>query len=479
MLLKKAWRVFFKKWLFPKWKPLTLYITFTVIVLNGWYLEIIGYAASNKDFASTFRAEHGNIGEYEFIAFITGTILFAIYIIVDYIKAKQERLEQGNIDATNNALVGDANQAIAQNSHNSPVIAGAGNTHISYNYYPFDDKRCREIFDEKWAETMKSLAVESREKVYIRKNTFDEILLQRLKKVEDGLNSLADPAFLFQLAEAQKAASTTDRKLDYELLSELLAKRTKVGNDRAMQIGIKRAVEMLPFIPDDALTGLTMSFCIVSLIPETGDIDLAFKTLDNSFRLIIGDSNLPQGKGWLDTLETADLVKIGFSSISSLKKSKDINIHKLKPLASPGILKNSDKYQQAVSILVEAGLNENMLVDHLLNDRYVRLNFKSVADVENFKLEKELGPGVKMNIVMPDNQKNALKAIFGLYENDATLISDFENRLVKEMSKYPNLQNVNDWWDSIADVFDLTMTGRVLANANAKLHDSEIPIFDK
>lgn len=478
-MMKEAGIVFVKKWLFPKWKPLSLYIAFTVIVLNGWYLEMIGFATSNKDFASAFRAEHGNVGIYELIAFISGTILFSVYIIVDYFKAKLERIEQGNVDAANKALIGDANQAIAQNSQNSPVVAGAGDTHITYNCFPFDDKRCREIFDEKWAETMKSQVVESREIVYDRKNTFDEILLQRLKKVEDGFKSLADPAFLFQLAEAQKAASTTDRKLDYELLSELLAKRTKVGNDRAMQIGIKRAVEMLPFVPDEALIGLTLSFGMVSLIPETGDIDLAFKTLDNSFKLIIGDGNLPQGKGWLDALETANLVKIGFRSISSLKKSRDINLYKLKSLASPGIKKNSDKYQQAVSILVEAGINENILVDHLLNDQYARLNLKSVSDVEKAKFEKELGHGIKMSIVMPDNQKNALKEIFGLYENDAAIITDFENRLVNEMAKYPNLKKVNDWWDSITDVFDLTMTGRVLANANANLHDSGIPIFDK
>lgn len=477
--LLKEGTLLVKNMLFQKWKPLTLYCTFTVIVLNGWYLEMIGYATSNKDFASTFRAEHGNVGVYELIAFISGTILFSIYIIVDYFKAKLEKLEKRNVDVVNKSLIGDANQAMAQNSQNSPVVAGSGNTNISYNYYPFDDKRCREIFDEKWAETMKSQVAESREKVINRKNTFDEILLQRLKKVEDGFNSLADPAFLFQLAEAQKSASTTDRKLDYELLSELLAKRTKVGNDRAMQIGIKRAVEMLPFVPDEALTGLTMSFCIASLIPETGDIDLALKTLDNSYKLIIDDTNLPKGKGWLDALETANLVKIGFNSISSLKKSRDINIQKLKPLASPGILKNSDRYQQAVSNLVEVGLNEKVLVDHLLNDKYVRVNLKSVEDVESSKFEKDLGHGIKMSIIMSDNQKNALKAVFGLYETDAAIISDFENRLVDEMAKYPNLKKVNDWWDGLTYVFDLTMTGRILANANAKLHDSGIPIFGK
>lgn len=478
-LLKKVGTAFVKKWLFPKWKPLTLYIAFTVIVLNGWYLEIIGYATSNKDFASTFRADHGNVGVYELIAFISGTILFAIYIIVDYFKEKLERLEQGNIDAVNKALIGDANQAIAQNSQNSPVVAGAGETHITYNCFPFDDKRCREIFDEKWEETMKSLVVESKEKVYNRKNTFDEILLQRLKKVEDGFKSLADPAFLFQLAEAQKVASTTDRKLDYELLSELLAKRTKVGNDRTMLIGIKRAVEMLPFVPDDALTGLTMSFCMVSLVPDTGDIDLAFKTLDNCYKQIIGDGNLPRGKGWLDALEAANLVKMGFGSISSLKKSREIYIQKLKPFTNPGILKKSEKYQQAVSILIEAGLNENILVDHLLNDQYVRLNLKSKADVEKAELEKKLDHGIKMSIILTDNQKNALNAVFDLYETDITLLSDFENRLVNEIAKYPNLKKVNDWWDNIPDAFNLTLTGRVLANANAKLHDSGIPIFEK
>ncbi len=59
--------------------------------------------------------------------------------------------------------------------------------------------------------------------------------------------------FQLLLVEAQKAAASTERVADYDLLSELLIHRFEKGENRVMRAGISRAVEIVDKISDDAM----------------------------------------------------------------------------------------------------------------------------------------------------------------------------------------------------------------------------------
>lgn len=55
---------------FSKWKILSAYIVFSALVLNGWYLDIVGLFSSQDNYAGTFRAQHGDINNYNVLCFL-------------------------------------------------------------------------------------------------------------------------------------------------------------------------------------------------------------------------------------------------------------------------------------------------------------------------------------------------------------------------------------------------------------------------
>ncbi len=465
--------------IFSRWKILSAYVIFSALVLSGWYIDIMGFFSSQKDYAGTFRAQHGDLNAYNIMAFLIGTIFYICLMMYDYLRLRLDKLQGESEVIRNSALFGDSNQAVTQNSNNSPAIAGSSGTTINYNIAGITEERCRAIFDEKWLIAVRDFSFESIDKAEERTKNFRTALLSRIGAEENGFESFSDPAFQFLLLDAQKAAATTERKSDYQVLSELLARRTKVGNDRRSQIHIKKAVEMLPFISDDALLGLTIDFLLVRTVPITGNISHGFKILDDTFRKVIGESKLPEGTKWIESLEACGLVKIAIGSFMSMNKSTKIMANKLKGYVLPGIKKDSDNYKKAVDLLTEVNLPTSILEEHKLDSGYVRLSIVSETQIDNMIMERELPEGLKLKIQFTDRQKEVLHDIFALYEQDTTTKEQFVKKLDAEIDKYLYLKKVNDWWDNINTVFQLNQTGIILANANANKYDSNVPIFEE
>ena len=86
---------------------------------------------------------------------------------------------------------------------------------------------------------------------------------------------------------------------------------------------------------------------------------------------------------------------------------------------------------------------------------------------------------MRITIYINDEQKMALHQIYSLYESDEKIKSDFIERLDAEIQKYQYLKLATDWWNQIPEVYQITMTGEILANANANIIDSHIPVFEK
>lgn len=461
-----------------RWKILTAYAVFSTLCLSGWYVDLAGLFSRQDDFAALFKASHGDLGVYNFLAFLVGTLFFLLFMLYDYMKRRLDKIQVGSSTNKASSVFGNTTQTITENSTNSPVVTGPG-TIINYSTTGITEERCRAIFDEKWAIAIRELTFESVETAEERRRDFQTQLITRLGKNTDGFTAFADPAFQFLLIDAQKAAAATDREADYTLLSELLAQRAKVGNDRRMQIYIKKAIEVLPYIPDEALLGLTVSFMILNVIPIVGDIKKGLSVLNETYGHVIGEESLPVDSKWVDTLYACGLVNVSLGGVLSLNNALTILADKMAGYSLPGIRKNSEDYNKAISILSEVGLPPTALVEHELNPEYVRLGIVEESQIDSLKNIKELPHGIKVTIYTNEEQKAALHNIYALYDKGEAFVSDFEKKFEIEMQQYPYLKMIMEWWNQIPVAYQLTMTGQTLASANANKCDSQIPLLEQ
>ena len=349
---------------------------------------------------------------------------------------------------------------------------------ITYNN-GITEERCRTIFDEKLPIALQNYTIESEIVAKDRAYRFRQKLVPRLGEEERGFECFADPSFLFLLMEAQKAAASSDRESDYDVLSELLANRVKVGTDRRLYLGINKAVNMLPFVSDEQLAGITIQFCIAKVSSKANSIAEALKAMDDCYGKIIGNVDLPKGEAWLESLEAGELVKNVGLPLHTFKKSRDIILDIFDIYTQSGIKKDSERHKQALGILHEAGLPDSALIENELNSDYLRLLALDEEGINDLTITQVLENGISLSIPLNEARKEALRKVFALYEREQGLMEDFKNRFILKFNELPNLKKLTEWWDSIPTYFDLTIVGKILANANANKCDARIPIVVK
>lgn len=463
---------------FSRWRFLTLYLAFAGITLSGWYIDIIGWFTSTDNFSTTFQTTFGGLEILNVAAFLIGSIVFLGYLWSDIKTMRLEKMIAGGVEAHNKSVFGDAQQQNISGSTNSPAL-NASQAPVTINYNGITEERSRAIFDEKLPIALQNYSVESEIVARGRAYKFRQRLVPRLGEEEKGFESFADPSFLLLLMEAQKAAASTDRESDYDVLSELLANRVKVATDRRLYLGINKAVSVLPFVSDEQLTGMTVTFCIAKITSNSNYIIQGLTAINDCYGKIIGNCELPKGDGWLDSLEAGGLVKNLRQPLRSFKKSRQLILEFFEHYTRTGIKKGSERYSQAIELLKSAGLTESVLIEHELNNEYVRILALDEAGIDELVGNSVLENGETLTIPLNDAQKEALRKIMALYEGEESLREDFKNRLVSKFMEFPNLKKVMEWWDSNETFYELTIVGNILANANANKCDARIPIVVK
>jgi len=463
---------------FSKWKILSAYVVFSTLVLSGWYIDVMGLFSSQENYAGTFRAQHGDIGIYDVLAFFIGTVFYILLMLYDYMRMKLDKLQLEGGNIRNAALIGDSSQSVSQNSQNSPALTNSPGATFNYNINGVTEERCRAIFDEKMLIAMRDFSFESIDKAEKRTSEFRTKLITRMGAEENGYEAFADPSFQFLLMDAQRAAATTDKESDYQILSELLARRSKVGDDRRSKIHVKKAIEIIPYIPDDALLGLTITFALSKLMPVTGNIHDGIEVFDNIYGSIVGEQQLPTGNLWIESLETCGLVKTGLSGITTMLPAKELLSRKVMGYVLPGIKKGSKAHKEAFDLLNNVKLPQDILVTHEFNEEYVRLNIPSKQQIDEMLWESELQNGIRVKVYINEAQKKTLHEIYGMYEQTAEIKKDFENRFELELNKYKYIKIVSDWWSTIKTPFEPTATGRIIGNANANKSNPQVPMLE-
>ncbi len=326
-----------------------------------------------------------------------------------------------------------------------------------------DEKRVREICDEKNLALIKELTEEARSIAEQRIKIFEDALISRIRDLENSFEVFIEPAFQFVLKEAQKTAAKSDRPADYTLLSELLIQRIENGANRKGRIGIDKAVEIVADISDEALMCLTLSTFIKCYYPITESILEGLNILNNIFQALMYDA-LPNDLDWEEELNILGAIRTSVIPLQTTKYEKYF-FEKMSGYCSVGIKKDSEAHLKALEMLDTVQLPSASLCDHELNTGYVRLAIPNEQMIRYLHVEYN-NPIVSRPLTEP--QQKICRDILSMYEKNPTLEENIFENLCHEIENRDYLNEARIWWNNHQIPHKITSIGRALAYANGK-----------
>ena len=232
------------------------------------------------------------------------------------------------------------------------------------------EERVREVCLEMSKKAMAECTVEAEDIAVERIQEFGDVLIPRIEKCESGFEIFSDPAFQVLLKKAQLTAACTERKDDYELLSELLVHRAENKANIKKKASISKAVEIVDQIDDDSLLALTVFLAVEQFMPTSGNISEGLGVLSELYSSFDLD-NLPNDNLWLDNLAILGAINEGYFVMPC--EYYNFLSENLSGYVCAGIKKDSNQYADAVSLLSQSGISESVLIENELLDGYVRL----------------------------------------------------------------------------------------------------------
>ncbi len=304
-----------------------------------------------------------------------------------------------------------------------------------------------------------------------RINIMNEILFKHVAEDYEFKKAFSDPRFQYLLQDTQRAAASTERLEDFELLAELLSCHVK-KNDRKVQTSVHHAIKIVDEIDNDALCALTTAQYFMRGIydPFLFDVSKQLSKLDKLYASVLY-CDLPLGIQWLDHLDNLGAIRI--MPFSKNSKASDLYQTALNGIICVGLKDGSPQYMQAIDQLKNNNLPLNFLQPHPYLDGYFCLSVASSRTIDDF-LPVSL-PGSALSESLKGHIKSVLQDIFASYQNDTLLLQQVKEKFDNDIKKYNTLQGISKWWMQIPCAFNITSVGSVLAYTNAKRCDPRVP----
>lgn len=333
------------------------------------------------------------------------------------------------------------------------------------------EERVHAIVNEECEKVAKTCFLESKLVVEQRLGQFRAEFFGAVANRAQLLTALQEPSCVDALGKAARAATMTDEKRDKELLSELLVKRFESPKDRRVAAGVSKAIDIVEYLTDEELTGLTVFFAVNQYTPVASSISEGLEALDNVFgSLIIG--GLPRGGDWIDELDAHGALRV--DSLSSLKPIVDYYFEALSGYTACGVKEGSNQEQEALTILAEVGLPNDIFVEHELNPGYKRLKLRFIDDFSDIRLIRYQNDGSQCSYVPSCEQLDAYARVADLCKSNECDAVIKEN-LEKAIRRYPSISKVCDWWQAIPSASKITGVGKCIADANARRLNPQLP----
>lgn len=341
------------------------------------------------------------------------------------------------------------------------------------------EKEVRDMMLDEGRKILNESKLIAQDVAFERINDYINILIPKLVKSEI-INSFSDPSVQVLLSKTERTAICTNRKSDYEMLSELIINRVKRENDYVIKAATNRTVEIIDDISEEALLGITILFATNNLFPESGISNIGLEILDSLYGKIINNSELPTGRYWIDNLELVQAIRTIPFSVAS--KFDEILFKKLNGYFMDGIRNDSEQYKQTIQKIKEANLPTDLLIKNPYLDDYSLLVASNEKSINNIKITRRLPNQKVFEYSLTDNQISLLKEIYNSYEKNPENMNIIKNNYNEQLKDYPNLQKVSLWWDSnIANKLNIQLTtiGTILGQVNAKRLDDRVPNLDE
>lgn len=393
--------------------------------------------------------------------------------------------------------INKSEQTAGDNS--TQVQAGTvNNFYNTTNIVGIDEKRARTICKEEYAIAKANWTQEAQGIAQERVMALEDKLIPKMKQHDETLKIFGDPAFQFVLRKAQISAASSGEEKDLDMLSELIVHRAEQNGNRERTLGITKAIEIIDQIPESSLIGLSIFYAIDRYESKSFDIHQGLKSLDNLYKGIINDTELPVGTQWIENLDVLSAVRMGSSGIQSFKKMEEFLSNQLACLPM-GIERNSQEYNE---ILLElhnvslydpkeeiAELNEDngdnkkilkieipLFKEHPLREGFLICTYPPEAFTEGNSISIKVNLGAQeLDIPLNREQFLAFKHLSEITYKDGRNVESLTSKLIKEWDNYENLKNVRIWWNQLPIFFTITPIGVAIANAYIRTKYPAIP----
>lgn len=339
-----------------------------------------------------------------------------------------------------------------------------------------DEKRVREIFDEKIAIAIADYSCEGRGIGRQRIDVLAEKVVKQLKKTPALIQSFADPAVQRNIIQAQISAAESNRESDLDTLSELLLARMRGDLKRSTKTGIRRAIEIVPELEDNelvALSVLLLNSRFVQRNAYASHIDSFLSALNDTLKQVVKPIGLPHGTRWLQHLSILDCVEVNHTR--SFKKLEDWYSEIYTGMVCAGIKIDTAVFYAAQKALNECGIGADMLVQNDLLPGYVRLPISRLGDLSVLPVQIPNMPS--LHTMMPnDKHQHGLKAVIELYSNDPHLMQSAKKVFAERILHYETLKEVRVWLEEFKHrSFIMTNIGEALAYVYARHSIPDLP----
>lgn len=393
--------------------------------------------------------------------------------------------------------INKSEQTAGDNS--TQVQAGTVNNYYNTtNIVGIDEERARTICKEEYAIAKANWTQEAQGIAQERVMALEDKLIPKMKQHDETLKIFGDPAFQFVLRKAQISAASSGEERDLDMLSELIVHRAEQNGKRERTLGITKAIEIIDQIPESSLIGLSTFYAINSYESKSFDIHQGLKTLDNLYKSILNDIELPVGTQWIENLDVLSAVRMGSSGIQSFKKMEEFLSNQLAYLPM-GIERNSQEYNEILSELHKVGLydpkeeiaelNEDngdnkkalkiempLFKEHPLREGFLICAYPPEAFTEGNSISIKVNLGAQeLDIPLNREQFLAFKHLSEITYKDGRNVESLTSKLIKEWDNYENLKNVRIWWNQLPIFFTITPIGVAIANAYIRTKYPNIP----
>lgn len=333
----------------------------------------------------------------------------------------------------------------------------------------------RSIISIEQEKILKEVQLIAEETVRVRLKEYSEVLISKLVKYE-LLHAFADPAIQVLFRKTERVAICTDRKFDYDMLSELLVHRVSKDKDFLTKAAINKAVEVIEYISENSLYALTLLFAVLNVYPSTGNVKSGLEILNSLFGNLMQDYDFSNNNEWIENLDLVQVIKI--IPFSKSDNFTDYIIMNFDGYFVDGIKINSSIYNEFVSELEQVGLPSDILVASDYLDDYCRIPVIEKSKISDISIWKMSDSGEKVFHKLTPVQIELLERIYDCYEKNISNMNIIKERFNEELKLYPNLSKLAEWWNFNIynkQTISITAVGRILAQVNAKRLDDRIP----